>query len=237
VKRTALARVSTETQAEDGLGLEVQRADMRAWAKAGGHKIVAWRTDEAISGAAELEDRLGLAEALDDVASGAAAGILVKRLDRLARDVILQETIIRDVRKMGGDVYSTSAAEADLLKDDPSDPSRKMIRVILGAVNEYERAMIALRLRSGRALKAQRGGFAYGSPGYGWTADKSAPAGLAPVEAEQRGLDRMRELRAAGESMASIAATLDAEGITPKRGGSWHKMTVKRALDAAEVTR
>jgi DNA invertase Pin-like site-specific DNA recombinase len=67
-------------------------------------------------------------------------------------------------------VFSTSAGEAAYLEDDPGDPARKVIRQVLGAVAEYERSMIALRLRSGRAGKAQAGGFAYGAPPYGYAA-------------------------------------------------------------------
>ena len=48
---------------------------------------------------------------------------------------------------MGAEVFSTSDAEQGYLQDDPSDPSRKLIRQVLGAVAEYERAMIRLRLR------------------------------------------------------------------------------------------
>jgi DNA invertase Pin-like site-specific DNA recombinase len=43
---------------------------------------------------------------------------------------------------------------------DPDDPSRKLIRQILGAVNESERSIIKLRLRSGRARKSYNGGYA-----------------------------------------------------------------------------
>ena len=59
---------------------------------------------------------------------------------------------------------STSTAEAGYLGDDPDDPSRTLIRQVLGAVSQYERSMIALRLRSGRRRKAQHGGYAFGAP-------------------------------------------------------------------------
>jgi DNA invertase Pin-like site-specific DNA recombinase len=72
-------------------------------------------------------------------------------------------TASRRVRRLGGGAFSTSAAESGYLVDDPDDPSRKLIRQILGAVSEYERAMIPLRLRSGRHRKAKHGGFAYGA--------------------------------------------------------------------------
>ena len=65
VKIVGYVRVSTATQAEDGLGLDVQKAALRAWCKANGHRLTSILSDEGISGAKELEDRPGLADALD----------------------------------------------------------------------------------------------------------------------------------------------------------------------------
>jgi len=148
-------------------------------------------------------------------------------VDRLARDLVLQEQLLADVRRHGADVFSTSAAEASYLTDDPDDPSRKLIRQVLGAVNEYERAMIALRLRSGRRRKHDNGGYAYGSPPYG-----SRAQGRTLVEHpdEQAALRRMHELRRDGRSYRAIAATLQAEGHHPKRGSLWYPMTVRQIL-------
>ena len=63
------------------------------------------------------------------------------------------------------------AAEAGYLGDDPDDPSRTLIRQVLGAVSQYERSMIALRLRSGRRRNASQGGYAYGAPPFGFKAE------------------------------------------------------------------
>ena len=46
VKVAAYLRVSTNTQAEHGLGLDVQRQACRAWARQQGHKIISWHADE-----------------------------------------------------------------------------------------------------------------------------------------------------------------------------------------------
>lgn len=141
-------RVSTDRQAEEGLGLEVQEQAIRAWAREHRHRVVLWARDEGVSGSNGFDSRTGLADALEALRSHQSGGPVVYRLDRLARDLVLQEQLLADIRRIGGDVYSTSSAEASYLTDDPEDPSRKLIRQVLGAVNEYERAMIALRLRS-----------------------------------------------------------------------------------------
>ena len=63
MKLVAYLRVSSETQL-DGYGLDVQRQAVTRWAKANGHKIVAWCVDEGVSGAKDAVDRPGLTEAI-----------------------------------------------------------------------------------------------------------------------------------------------------------------------------
>ncbi len=227
MKIAAYVRVSTERQADEGLGLDVQEHAIRAWAKANGHRVVAVVRDEGVSGTKELDDRPGLADAFDLVKSGAVQGVCVYRLDRLARDLVLQEQLLAEVRRLGGEVFSTSAAEAGFLKDDPDDPSRKLIRQILGAVSEYERSMIALRLRSGRYRKAQQGRYAFGAPPYGYKAERGE---LVADESAQAVLVRVGELHRSGASLRDIAATLTTEGHRPPRGDRWHPNTVSRLV-------
>ena len=114
MKIVGYVRVSTATQAEDGLGLEVQKAALRAWCKANGHRLTSILSDEGISGAKELEDRPGLADALDMIRSRKAQGIVVPRLDRLARDLIVQETILAEIRRIGGEVVLNESGRGQL---------------------------------------------------------------------------------------------------------------------------
>jgi DNA invertase Pin-like site-specific DNA recombinase len=227
VKVAAYVRVSTDKQAERGLGLDVQEQAIRAWGKTNGHKLGTIHRDEGVSGSNGLDTRVGLQDALEALRAKTAGGLVVYRLDRLARDLIIQEQILAEVRRLGALVFSTSAAEAGYLDDDPDDPSRKLIRQVLGSVAEYERAMTVLRLKAGRRRKAEQGGFAYGSPPMGYRADDGK---LVPVESEQAAVRRALELQATGESIRGITAALNAEGYHSKRGGAWHPTTVARLL-------
>ena len=229
MKVVGYVRVSTATQVEDGLGLDVQKAAIRAWCKANGHRLIKVLSDEGVSGTRELDDRPGLADAIALVRDGQAKGIVVPRLDRLARDLIIQETVLAEVRRVKGQVFSTSPGEAAYLSDDPDDPSRKLIRQVLGAVSEYERSMVTLRLRNGRRRKAQMGGYASGAPAFGLEA---RDGDLIESQDEQRSIERIVELRACGASFREICATLESEGHRTKRGTtSWQPMAVKRVLD------
>lgn len=207
--------------------MEVQEQASRKWVRDNGHCPVAVTTDEGISGGNGLDTRLGLAEAFELLRDGGATGLVAYRLDRLARDLVLHEQLLAEIRRMGAEVFSTSQAEAGYLTDDPSYPSRKLIRQVLGAVSENERAMIALRLKSGRARKSENGGFAYGSFPFGFKAEGKA---LVPDETEQRTLARIRELRDSGRFLRQIATALDNEHLPPRKAVHWHPYMVGRAL-------
>jgi DNA invertase Pin-like site-specific DNA recombinase len=226
VKAVAYLRVSTDKQAEEGLGLEVQEAALRRWAKAHGHRIVALARDEGVSGMKDAASRPGLAEALSLIEDGKADALVVARLDRLARSLTVQEAVLAHVWKHGGRVFSVDSGE--VLQDDPDDPMRTFIRQVMGAAAQLERATIVSRMRAGRRLKAEGGGYAgYGSPPYGF---RAVDGRLVPVEEEQRALHRIGELRSQGASLRAIASALTAEGYRPKRGGEWHSRCLSRIV-------
>ena len=226
MRLVASLRVSTARQV-DGLGLDVQELAIRMWAKANGHRIVEVFTDAGLSGSNGLDTRVALADALAAIRDRQADGLIVARLDQLARDLVLQEQLLAEVRRMGGTVCSAAGGEDAYLADDAADPSRKLIRQILGSAAEYERAMIGLRLRAGRAHKAKRGGFAYGSPRYGTRAEGKQ---LVVDQDEAATVKRIRQLHAAGKSLREIAATLTAEGHRPKRAERWHPQSLARIV-------
>jgi DNA invertase Pin-like site-specific DNA recombinase len=232
MKLVAYTRVSTDKQAEQGLGLDVQRAAITARAKARGDRVTLWTSDEGVSGSNGLDARVGLADALEALKSRACGALVVYRLDRLARDLVLQEQLLADVWRMGARVCSTSDSEDAYL--DPAgaadDPSRALIRQILGAVGEYERAMIRLRLRSGKARKKAQGGFIGGQAPLGFRASDGA---LVADQSEQHTLARIVQLHTEGHSLRRICAVLDAEGVHAKRGGRFHPYTVKLVLERA----
>lgn len=80
----------------------------------------------------------GLADAVDLLHEGHAQALWVEDISRLARELLVQETILRDVWAADARVYIDGAGQ-ELPKDDADDPSRRLIRQVLGAVAEYER--------------------------------------------------------------------------------------------------
>jgi DNA invertase Pin-like site-specific DNA recombinase len=99
-------------------------------------------------------------------------------------------------------------------------------------VAEYERAMIALRLRSGGVRKAEKGGFAYGAPPFGYRPEGKELIG---DDAEQAALARIFELHAAGSSLREIADTFKTEGYRRRRSSRWHPGTLGRIVARLEA--
>lgn len=225
MRLVAYLRVSTDLQAERGLGLVVQERSIRSWARANGHRVVAVHRDEGVSGSNGVEDREGLPAALELLRDRRADALAVARLDRLARALTVQEAILGRVWAFGGEVVTADAGL--VLRDDPDDPMRTAMRQMAGVFAQLDRSLITKRLRDGRRLKAERGGFAYGAP----------PLGKRPVRGElvddpdeARTVARIRELHADGRSLREIAAALTQEGHRTKRGGRWHPETLRRVV-------
>ncbi|MDT0449946.1 recombinase family protein [Streptomyces hesseae] len=227
----ALLRVSTKGQI-DAYGLPAQRKDVKRWAKLTGHRLVDILEDKAISGTED--EREELTNALELLAEGRVDGLLFPNMDRLARELTTQEAILAVIWSLGGRAFTADGGE--VLQDDPDDPMRTFVRQVMGAAAQLERGLISKRLRNGRKTKAEKGGYAYGAPRYGW--ETSTKKELGEVDGEQAGRVRAQELRAQldenGKPMSfrAIGAKLKEEGYKTKRGlDDWQPATVARLLD------
>lgn len=219
-------RVSGVGQVKDGYGLDVQAKAIRSWARANGHRLTGIERDEGVSGASEALDRDGFNAALTAVRNGEADGILIPRLDRLARALTVQESALAIVWRSGGHVFAADTGEVQ--RDDPDDPMRTALRQVIGIFAELDRRTTVKRLRDGRAAKQAAGKHATGSYRYGTQgAGKGRDRDAAPNPAEQAAVTRIRALRAEGRSYREIAAALDAEGHKPRRAASWSAMSVR----------
>ncbi|HXN59896.1 MAG TPA: recombinase family protein [Acidimicrobiales bacterium] len=219
-------RVSSESQV-DGFGLEVQERACRKWAKANGHKIVGTFQDAGISGSKDLAERPGLSAAIDMLRPPPrATGLIVAKLDRLARALHVQESVLQVVWRAGASVFTADAGE--VLQDDPDDPMRTFVRQVIGGVAQLERSLIAKRMRDGRNAKRDAGRHSVGQYRYGQHgAGKGRERDAAENPDEKVAVDRIMELRQAGQSYRTIAETLDSEGLRPRRAEHWSAMAVR----------
>jgi DNA invertase Pin-like site-specific DNA recombinase len=212
-------RVSTAEQV-DGFGLDVQEAAIRAYCKAENLRLVAMVSDEGQSGSNGLDDRRGLAEGLARIERGEATALVVYRLDRLARDLLLQETVHARLEAGGAAVLSVSepAVEGD-------DATRILVRQLFEGIAQYEHAVIRGRLMVGKAAKVAKGGYGGGRPAYGY---RVAGGALVVDESESAVTDLVARLRKSGESYRTIAAALSDAGLATRAGGDWNPNQVRR---------
>jgi DNA invertase Pin-like site-specific DNA recombinase len=169
---------------------------------------------EAITGKSDLDARPALGELFVALEENGIKTVIVEKLDRVARDLMIQEAIVADMQRRGYTLIST--AEPDLCS---TDPSRVLIRQIFGAISQWEKSVIVLKLQGARQRKRAA------DPAY---RDGRKAYGEKPGEREI--LDRMTLMRDGGAIFQTIADTLNAEGVTTRMGAKWHAPTVQKIL-------
>jgi site-specific DNA recombinase len=217
-RAVAYLRCSTNGQSTDQ-----QRAALEVWAASAGVRIVTWCLDVGVSGTLPVAERAGLCEALASLREHRAGVLVAATRDRLARGVGNAAILEQLVRDAGAAVHTLDGRSSD------ETIEGRLLRQILDAFSEFEAAKIAVRTRTAHATRKAKGLLASGPP-YGFRSEGESPhKRLVPIEHEQRALERMRALRAAGATQSAIARTLTEDGFKP-RGRKWNVTTVARSL-------
>jgi DNA invertase Pin-like site-specific DNA recombinase len=217
------ARVSTLGQADEGVSLEAQQAAIARFCKAQGLELLEVCVDAGVSGAAELGKRPGLLAALELVRKHKASLVAYKR-DRIARDVVLAATVERMAQSAKGAVLTVEG-------DNGNSPEAALMRVMVDAFAQYERALIAARTRAALAHKKSKGERTGEVPfGSQLAADGVK---LEQCAAEQEVLRLVAELRSEGLSLRAITAQLEARGVLNRAGKPLTLTSVARMVKAA----
>jgi len=207
-------RVSGLSQAgEERDGLVRQRKRIEQYAASNGLRIVRVFSD-AHSGAKDLEGRRAFYEMMAALKQGDVRTVVIEKLDRLARDLMIQESIVADFRRHSLELVSTY--EPDLCSE---DPTRIVFRQVMGAFAQYERSMLVLKLRGARQrAKATKPGWREGK----------IPLGGKP--GEEHIVKLMCDLRAEGRTLQQIAQELTTAGFQPRSGQRWHPSTIRGVI-------
>lgn len=221
-KAFSYLRVSGKGQIK-GDGFPRQRAAIRAYAKAHRMTIVDEFTDAGVSGTKELQDRAGLAALLDRAEHNGGSVVLVETASRLARDLMVSEIILQQFRACGVKVIAVDA-DADLTGD-TNDPTSTLIRQVLGAVSQFEKSVVVMKLRASRDRKSRKAGKRVeGVKPFGHFADEEATLARLQSLGKARSCGRRRW------GYAGIARILNDEGRATRRGGAWTRQTVRAIL-------
>ena len=215
-KGLAYLRVSGKGQVS-GDGFPRQREAIRRYAKAGGIEVVEEFRDEGVSGTKDLDHRDGLGDLMARIRANGVRLVLVERADRLARDLMVSEILLAEFRKLGVQVVAADSGTDLTVSGD--DPTRKLIRQVLGAVAEFDKSVLVAKLKAARIRKRRVSGRCEGRK----------PFGAKPGEVETLALiRRLRRKPRGGKRLSydAIAARLNADGVPTRTGKAWVGGTV-----------
>src|SRR5436190_14999611 len=225
--RVALyVRVSTDRQ-QQAQTIEQQVTQLHSYVAAHEGWTVAEEhvfRDDGASGA--KLDRPGLDALRDHAARAAFDVVLVAAPDRLARNFVHQMVVLEELERRGVRV---------VFCDRPcsNDPHEQLVTQIRGAVAEYERTLIADRMRRGRQSKLRAGRLLpWTNAAYGYRVHPDRPRDPALVEIEEAAAAVVRELfqsYADGEAtFHALAVRLTARGIASPTGRRFWSATSVR---------
>jgi DNA invertase Pin-like site-specific DNA recombinase len=205
VEALGYLRTSSATNVGEGKDSEArQRKAIEGYAKSMGVVIVDWLYDAAVSGADPIETRAGFTAALARIAGNGVRTIIVETANRFARDLMVQEVGFAMLRDLSITLIAADSPSSFL--DD--GPTSKLIRQILGAVSEFDKAMTVAKLKGARDRVRRQRGKCEGRKAY---AEREGGAELVALarQLHSNPLGRSPSLR-------TISAALAAQGfVTP----------------------
>lgn len=206
----AYSRVSTEEQANSGLGLADQKAVIASEAARRCWNDVLHLSDDGYS--AKNLSRPAIAEALELLRAGHASTLVVSKLDRLSRSLLDFANLMQTAKKQGWELVVLDLAV------DTTTPSGQLMASVMASFAEYERALIGARTSAAlQQLKAS--GVRLGRP----------------VALNSSIRQRIVAERGSGRTLAAIAQGLTDDGVPTARGGKWYPSTVKAVLTSAQL--
>ena len=228
--RAALyVRVSTDRQ-QHAQTIEQQVTQLRTYAAARDGWTVAEEhvfRDDGYSGA--KLDRPGLDALRDQAARAAFDVVLVTAPDRLARNFVHQMVVLEELERRGVRLVFIDRPCSD-------DPHEQLVTQIRGAVAEYERTLIADRMRRGRQARLRSGQLLpWTRAPYGYRLHPERPRDPTAVGVDPVAAVVVQELFAAyaagGVTLHTLAAQLTARRVpTPTGRPTWRSTTIRNLL-------
>jgi len=205
-KTLLYARVSTDDQAESGLGLNDQLSKLRAMATVKDLDDTVELVDDGFS--AKTLDRPQMNRGLELLATGEATTLVVTKLDRLTRSVGDFADLLDLAANQG---WSLNVIELGV---DTSTAAGKLVANVMMSVAQWERETIGERTSAALQRKKAEG-HRLGRP----------------VQLDDRIRWRIAKERAKGKSLRAIAQGLTDDGVKTARGGDvWHASTIKAVV-------
>jgi len=194
-----------------------QRAAIEAFAKRAGFTIVDEYYDKAVSGADRIDERPGFREMLQRLAANGANTIIVESPDRFARDLAVQLAGHDMLKELCISIIPASAPE--FFTEDT--PTAVLVRQVLGAIAQFEKASTVAKLAAARKRKRDRDGRCEGRKPLSETRPE--------VVAVARKLRRRRP-KGGQLSLREVSKQLAAHGFLNERGRPYAAKSVASML-------
>ncbi|WP_245452061.1 recombinase family protein [Mesorhizobium waimense] len=122
-----------------------QSEAVKEFAHSNGYEIIDSYYDAAVSGADAVTARRGFSAMLERLLSNGVRTILVETASRFARDLVVQETGYEMLKSRGIELIAVDSPDSFV----GNTPTANLIRQVLGAVSEFEKAMLVEKLKGG----------------------------------------------------------------------------------------
>ena len=216
-------RVSSPSQV-DGFGFDRQEEVCQAYAKKVGYEIAGVFREAGVSGVTDETQRPAFQEMMTDILSNGVKIVIVESMDRLARELRIQETLLIYLASKGVDLIS-ARTEENITQAVKDDPLKKALVQIQGVFAELEKNQLVRRLRKGRERKLAATGRCDGRKPYGQTPEEKK------VIERIRAMRRTRRNGSPGMTMQEICDRLNNEGIPTRLGKQWFPAQIHGVLN------
>ena len=174
-----------------------------------------------------MDDRDGLAQLVVRIKEADVDLVLVENASRLARDLLVGELLLRQLTGLKVQVIAADSG-TDLSASD-GDPTRTLIRQVLGAVAEFEKSALVQKLAAARRRVKKANGRCEG------------PRPFGELPGEDKAVSRIRDLvrRQRGKKRRTyrqIADTLNTEGLKPRNAPAWTAANVHAVAKRLGIT-
>ena len=214
-RTSSLANVGPDKDSE-----KRQREAVTKFANSAGYEVVAEYSDEGVKGLDAIDQRPGFAALLERILSNGVRTIIVENASRFSRDLITQETGYQFLKAQGVTLIATDSPELFL----SDTPTATLIRQVLGAVSQFDKASLVAKLKGARDRKrVSNGGKCEGRKSYQERdADMVALAKKLhryPVNGRRR-------------SLREVAVALQEQGFVSAKGTQFTAMAISRMIEA-----